>query len=64
MVVDSPLNEVHVPYHSYSATTIFLLLQFVLSAISLRGSARVLTLVNEVLNQPLEAVPTWFAYLL
>lgn len=59
MVIDSPLNEVHIPHHRYSATTIFLLLQFVLSAISLRGSARVLTLVNEVLNQPLEVVPTW-----
>lgn len=46
-------------YHSYSATTIFLLLKFVLSAISLRGSARVLTLVNEVLNHPLESVPSW-----
>jgi hypothetical protein len=35
------------------------LLQFVLSAISLRGSARVLGLVNDALNQPLEAVPCW-----
>jgi len=61
MVIDSPLNEVRIPHHHYSATTIFLLLQFVLSAISLRGSARVLTLVNEVLNQPLEAVPSWFS---
>jgi len=61
MVASSPLNEVHVPHHTYSATTVFLLLQFVLSAISLRGSARVLTLVNEVLNQPLDAVPSWFS---
>lgn len=60
-VVESPLNEVHVPYHAYSATTIFLLLQFVLSAISLRGSARGLELVNTVLNQPLDAVPSWFS---
>jgi len=61
MLVNSPLNEVHIPHHRYSATTIFLLLQFVLSAISLRGSARVLTLVNEALNQPLEATPSWFS---
>ena len=61
MIVDSPLNEVHVPHHTYSATTVFLLLQFVLSAISLRGAARILTLVNEVLKQPLEAVPSWFS---
>ncbi|NOQ34714.1 MAG: hypothetical protein GQ569_02330 [Methylococcaceae bacterium] len=61
MVVESPLNEINVPYHKYSATTILLLLQFVLSAISLRGSSRVLSLVNDVLKQPLESVPSWFS---
>ncbi len=61
MVIDNSLNEVHIPNHTYSATTILLLLQFVLSAISLRGSARVLSLVNNVLQQPLETVPSWFS---
>ena len=61
MVIDNPLNEVHIPRHTYSATTILLLLEFVLSAISLRGSARVLNLVNDRLKQPLETVPSWFS---
>ena len=59
MVVDNPLDEGHIPNHTYSAGSILLVLQFVLSAISLRGSARVLSLVNNVLKHPLETVPSW-----
>ena len=45
MIPDTPLNVVKIPYHSYSATTIFLMLQLVLNAaVSLRGSARVLNI--------------------
>ena len=61
MAVDTPLCEDHIPNHKYSATTILLVLQFVLSAISLRGSARVLSLVNDALKQPLETIPSWFS---
>ncbi len=61
MVVDNPLDEGHIPNHTYSAGSILLVLQFVLSAISLRGSARVLSLVNNVLKHPLESVPSWFS---
>ena len=54
MIPDTPLNVVKIPHHSYSATTIFLMLQLVLNAaVSLRGSARVLTIVNDVLSQRL-----------
>lgn len=53
MTADTPLTVAKIPYHSYSATTIFLMLQLVLNAaVSLRGSARVLTIVNNVLGQP------------
>ena len=31
------------------------------AAVSLRGSARVLTIVNNVLGQPLARVPCWFS---
>ena len=62
MIPDTPLNVVKIPYHSYSATTIFLMLQLVLNAaVSLRGSARVLNIVNAVLGQPLARVPCWFS---
>jgi len=61
MIIDNPLNEDHIPNHTYSASTILLILQFVLSAISLRGSARVLSIVNDKLKQPLETVPSWFS---
>ncbi len=59
MVVDNSLDEDHIPNHTYSATSILLVLQFVLSAISLRGSSRVLSLVNDMLKQPLETIPSW-----
>lgn len=59
---NTPLNVVKIPHHSYCATTIFLMLQLVLNAaVSLRGSSRVLTIVNNVLDQPLERVPSWFS---
>jgi hypothetical protein len=62
MIPDTPLNVVKIPYHSYSATTIFLMLQLVLNAaVSLRGSARVLNIVNDVLSQRLARVPCWFS---
>jgi hypothetical protein len=62
MIPDTPLNEVKIPHHSYCATTIFLMLQLVLNAaVSLRGSARVLTIVNDVLSQCLARVPSWFS---
>ena len=62
MTADTPLTVAKIPYHSYSATTIFLMLQLVLNAaVSLRGSARVLTIVNNVLGQPLARVPCWFS---
>jgi hypothetical protein len=62
MAADTPLTVAKIPYHSYSATTIFLMLQLVLNAaVSLRGSARVLTIVNNVLGQPLARVPCWFS---
>ncbi len=61
MVVEKSLDEDHIPNHTYSASTILLVLQFVLSAISLRGSARVLSLVNDALKQPLETIPSWFS---
>jgi hypothetical protein len=62
MTADTPLNVAKIPHHSYSATTIFLMLQLVLNAaVSLRGSSRVLTIVNQVLSQPLERVPCWFS---
>jgi hypothetical protein len=49
MTADTPLTVAKIPYHSYSATTIFLMLQLVLNAaVSLRGSASVLTIVNNV----------------
>jgi hypothetical protein len=61
MVVEKSLDEDHIPNHTYSASTILLVLQFVLSAISLRGSARILSLVNDALKQPLETIPSWFS---
>lgn len=62
MIPDTPLNVVKIPHHSYSATTIFLMLQLVLNAaVSLRGSARVLNIVNDVLSQCLARVPCWFS---
>ena len=62
MIPDTPLNVVKIPHHSYSATTIFLMLQLVLNAaVSLRGSARVLNIVNDVLSQRLARVPCWFS---
>lgn len=58
----TPLNEGNIQYHSYSATTIFLMLQLVLNAaVSLRGCERVLNIMNDVLNQPLASVPSWFS---
>ena len=59
IIFDSPLKEVHIPNHTYSATTIFLLLQFVLSAISFRGSVRALSIVNDVFGQTLDKIPSW-----
>lgn len=39
MISDTSLNVSKIAYHSYSATTIFLMLQWVLNAaVSLRGS--------------------------
>ena len=62
MIPDTPLTVAKIPHHSYSATTIFLMLQLVLNAaVSLRGSARVLNIVNDVLGQPLDRVPCWFS---
>lgn len=62
IVPDTPFNVAKIPQHSYSATTIFLMLQLVLNAsVSLRGSSRVLNIVNDVLGQPLERVPCWFS---
>jgi hypothetical protein len=61
IVFDNPLKEVHIPNHTYSATTIFLLLQLVLSAISLLVSVRALTIINDVLGQALDKVPSWFS---
>jgi hypothetical protein len=58
----TPLNEGNIQYHSYSATTIFLMLQMVLNAaVSLRGCERVLNIMNDVLNKPLASVPSWFS---
>ncbi|HEY5141683.1 MAG TPA: hypothetical protein VIJ25_20545 [Methylococcales bacterium] len=62
MTADTPLDVAKIRHHSYSATTIFLMLQLVLNAaVSLRGSSRVLTIVNPVLGEPLERVPCWFS---
>lgn len=61
IVFDSPLKEVHIPNHTYSATTIFLLLQLVLSAISRRFSVRALTIINDVFGKALDKVPSWFS---
>jgi len=62
VIPDTPLNAVKIAHHSYSATLIFLMLQLVLNAaVSLRGSSRVLTIVNDVLGQPLARVPSWFS---
>ncbi|MFI3196687.1 MAG: UPF0175 family protein, partial [Methylococcaceae bacterium] len=62
VIPDTPLNAVKIAHHSYSATLIFLMLQLVLNAaVSLRGSSRVLTIVNDVLGQPLPRVPSWFS---
>ena len=62
MISDTPLKVSKIAHHSYSATTIFLMLQLVLNAaVSLRGSSRVLTIVNDVLGQPLARVPSWFS---
>ncbi len=59
---ETPLKIVKIPYHSYSATTIFLMLQLVLNAaVSLRGSSRVLTIVNDVFGKSLERVPSWYS---
>jgi hypothetical protein len=60
-IVDKPLNKVKIPYHTYSASIIFVLLKLVLSAISLRGSTRVLTIFDEALDQSLETIPSWFS---
>ncbi len=62
MISDTSLNVSKIAYHSYSATTIFLMLQWVLNAaVSLRGSSRVLTIANDVLGQPLARIPGWFS---
>jgi len=62
IIPDTQLNIDKIPYHSYSATTIFLMLQLVLvGAVSLRGSQRVLTIVNDVAGKPLDCVPCWFS---
>jgi len=62
IIPDTPLKATKIPYHSYSATTIFLMLQMVLSAaVSLRGSSSVLNILNNVLNQPLDRIPSWFS---
>ena len=62
MIPNTPFDVAKIPNHSYSATTIFLMLQLVLNAaVSLRGSSKVLTIVNNVLGQPLARVPCWFS---
>jgi hypothetical protein len=58
----APLKVAKIPYHLYSATTIYIMLQLVLSAaVSLRGSSRVLDIFNSSLRQPLDHVPSWFS---
>ena len=48
--------------HTYSATVILLLIKLVLdAAVSLRGSERVLTIVNDVINNPLDRIPSWLS---
>jgi len=55
-------NNNTVAGHTYSVEVILLLLQLVLSAsISLRGSERVLTVVNDSIGQPLKSIPSWFS---
>jgi hypothetical protein len=57
-----PLTVDKIKYHTYYLQTILLMVQLVSDAsVSLRGSERVLNVVNNAMNQPLSAVPSWFS---
>jgi hypothetical protein len=57
-----PSSATKIPHHSYSATTVLLMLQLVLNAaVSLRGSQRVWDTFNDALAHPLDYAPSWFS---
>jgi len=53
---------VKIPHHTYSATLICLLLQWVIEAsVSLRGSEKTLTIFNRFFNESPARVPSWLS---